>query len=62
MGFILWGYGPQEVTWKVKEWFWKDQPKRVKASYLKPEESERNPKYNETRETLLEVGGTTPQG
>ena len=50
------------MTWKVKEWFWKDQPERVKASYLKLEESKWNPKYNETRETLLEVGGTTPQG
>ena len=50
------------MTWKVKEWFWKDQPERVKASYLKLEESERNPKYNETLETLLEIGGTTPQG
>ena len=50
------------MTWKIEEWFWKDQPERVKAPYSKSEESERNPEYIETRETLMEVGGTTPQG
>lgn len=48
------------MTWKVEEWFWESQPERVKASYSKPEESERYPKYNETRETLLEFGGDHP--
>ena len=50
------------MTRKVEEWFWKDQPERVKASYSKLEGSERDPEYIETRETLMEVGGTTPQG
>ena len=44
------------------EWFWESQPERVKAPYMKPEDSERDPKYCETRGTLQEVGGTTPQG
>ena len=46
----------------VMERSWKDRPERVKAPYMKPEESEQDPKYHETRETLWEVGGTTPQG
>ena len=56
------GYGPQEVTRMIEEWFWESQPERVKASYSKSEVSERDPKYHETRETLWELGGTTPQG
>ena len=56
------GYGLRQVTWTVVEWFWESQPERVKAPYLKAEESEQDPKYHETRETLWEVGGTTPQG
>ena len=46
----------------VTERPWKDRPQRVKAPYVKPEESEQIPKYHETRETLWEFGGTTPQG
>ena|GEM_PF-3582162 len=56
------GYGLSYVTLKVKERFWEIRPERVKAPYLKPEESRQYPKYHETRETLWEVGGTTPQG
>ena len=41
---------------------WEVPPKRVKASYRKSEGSERDPEYHETRGTLWEVGGTTPQG
>ena len=44
----------------LMERFWESLPKRVKAPYMKSEESERNPKYHETRETLWEFGGTTP--
>ncbi len=57
-----WGYGLQKVTSMLVEWFWESQPKRVKAPYTKAGESEQDPKYRETRETLREVGGTTPQG
>ena len=56
------GFGLQTLLTILAEWSWEDQPKRVKAPYSKLEESERNPKYIETRETLMEVGGTTPQG
>ena len=46
----------------IAEWSWKDQPERVKVPYTKAIDSEQDPKYRETRETLREVGGTTPQG
>ena len=46
----------------LMERFWESLPQRVKAPYMKPEDSERDPKYCETRGTLQEVGGTTPQG
>ena len=42
------------------EWFWESQPERVKAPYLKAEETRRYPEYHETRETLWERAGTTP--
>ena len=54
------GLGPQQVTRILGEWFWESQPERVKAPYLKIEESERDPEYHETRETLWEGAGTTP--
>ena len=44
----------------LMERFWESRPERVKASYVKAEVSERDPKYHETRGTLWEVGGTTP--
>ena len=44
------------------ERFWDSRPERVRAPYTKTEEDERDPEYHETRETLWEVGGTTPQG
>ena len=44
----------------LMERFWESLPKRVKAPYVKPEESEQIPKYHETRETLWEHAGTTP--
>ena len=46
----------------LAEWFWESQPERVKAPYGKTKRDEQYPKYHETRETLWEVGGTTPQG
>ena len=33
----------------------------VRAAYGKAIDSEQDPKYHETRETLWEVGGTTPK-
>ena len=46
----------------LMERFWESLPKRVKAPYMKDELTRRYPEYHETRETLWEVGGTTPQG
>ena len=46
----------------LAEWFWESQPERVKASYAKTRMNKLYPEYCETRETLQEVGGTTPQG
>ena len=51
-----------KVSRMIAEWFWESQQERVKASYAKSEDSKRYPKYHETRETLWEIGGTTPQG
>ena len=43
------------------EWLWESQPERVKAPYVKTKLTEQDPEYHETRETLWEAGGTTPQ-
>jgi hypothetical protein len=59
---MLRGYGLHKVSCMVAERFWESRLERVKAPYAKPENSEQYPKYRETRETLREVGGTTPQG
>ena len=56
------GYGPQQVTRKIEEWHWESQPERVKAPYTKSGPGRQDPEYHETRGTLWEVGGTTPQG
>ena len=52
----------KKVTLEIMERFWESRPKRVKAPYMKSKKSEQDPKYHETRETLWEFGGTTPQG
>ena len=44
----------------LAEWFWESQPERVKAPYTKTEQTEQDPEYRGTRETLREVRGTTP--
>ena len=44
------------------ERFWESRPERVRAPYTKDEQAERYPEYHETRGTLWEGGGTTPQG
>ena len=36
----------------LAEWFWESQPERVKAPYVKADETEQDPEYHETRETL----------
>ena len=46
----------------LPEGIWKDLPENVRAVYGKASLDEQNPKYHKTRETLWEVGGTTPQG
>ena len=47
---------------KLPERYWESRPERVKAPYGKAEADRQDPEYHETRETLWEVGGTTPQG
>ena len=42
--------------------FWEVMRDRVKAPYAKGETDRQDPEYRETRGTLREVGGTTPQG
>ena len=44
----------------LAEWFWESRPERVKAPYVKADETEQDPEYHETRETLWERAGTTP--
>ena len=44
----------------LMEWFWEDQPERVKVPYMKVEQTQQDPEYHETRETLWERAGTTP--
>ena len=44
----------------LAEWFWESQPERVKAPYVKADETEQDPEYHETRGTLWEQAGTTP--
>ena len=46
----------------LMERFWESRPERVKAPYLKTRHRRQDPEYRETRGTLREVGGTTPQG
>ena len=61
-GEIPRGYGSANARLKLAERFWESLPKEVKAPYAKAEGSKRTPEYRETRGTLREVGGTTPQG
>ena len=44
----------------LMERFWESRPERVKAPYTKTEQTEQDPEYRGTRETLREVRGTTP--
>ena len=56
------GFGPRTGAWKLVERFWKSLPERVRAPYTKTEAPQWDPEYRETRGTLREDGGTTPQG
>ena len=56
------GFGLQEARGRIAERFWESLPKRVKAPYAKSDRSKQDPEYRETRGTLREDGGTTPQG
>ncbi len=44
----------------ITERFWESRPERVKAPYVKADETEQDPEYHETRGTLWEIRGTTP--
>ena len=57
-----WGMDRNYDPKKIAERFWKIRPKRVRAPKAKSEAAERDPEYHETRGTLWEGGGTTPQG
>ena len=58
----FWGSDCIIDSGEIAERSWKDLPERVKAPYAKRISSRQDPKYHETRGTLWEVGGTTPQG
>ena len=55
-----WGYGLHKSLETIMEWFWESRPERVKAPYVKADETEQDPEYHETRGTLWEIRGTTP--
>ena len=55
-----WGSDCNYDSADLTERSWKDRPKRVKAPYVKDEQTEQYPEYHETRETLWERAGTTP--
>ena len=44
----------------LAERFWESRPERVKAPYVKADETEQDPEYHETRETLTEGLGSFP--
>ncbi len=44
----------------LAERVWDSRPERVRAPYVKAEQTEQDPEYRGTRETLREVRGTTP--
>ena len=56
------GFGPHNAAPGAGEWLWESQPERVRAPYPKPKAARRDPEYAETRGTLAEHAGTTPQG
>ena len=55
-----WGSDRGIDSTSLAERFWESRPERVKAPYVKADETEQDPEYHETRETLWEVRGTTP--
>ena len=56
------GNGLHKVSVRIAEPHWEGGPQKVKAPYAKSEQGRQDPEYRETRGTLREVGGTTPQG
>ena len=56
------GFGLRKGQREIMERSWESRPERVKAPYVETKLAERDPEYHETRGTLWEVGGTTPQG
>ena len=61
-GLVLRGNGLSSRKRNLAERFWESLPERVKAPYAKEEPTRQYPEYRETRGTLREIGGTTPQG
>ena len=58
----FWGSDRIIDSISLAERFWESRPERVKAPYAKARRTEQDPKYRETRGTLREVRGTTPEG
>ena len=56
------GYGLPARIQILTERFWESRPERVTAPYVKEKGFRQDPEYRETRGTLREIGGTTPQG
>ena len=54
------GYGLHLRFSKANRTVLESRPERVKAPYVKAEETEQDPEYCETRGTLQEIRGTTP--
>ena len=54
------GYGLHLRFFEANRTVWESRPERVKAPYVKADETEQDPEYHETRGTLWEIRGTTP--
>ena len=58
LGHLVTLADPEEYDKKYMKW--ESRPERVKAPYVKADETEQDPEYHETRGTLWEIRGTTP--
>ena len=54
------GYGLHLRFFEANRTVLGKRPERVKAPYVKADETEQDPEYHETRGTLWEIRGTTP--
>ena len=55
------GYGLHLRFFEANRKVWESRPERVKAPYVKADETEQDPEYHETRGTLWGNQGTTPK-